>query len=381
MIDHSKLFNTLKTLNIDFITGVPDSLLNDFCLYAENNLKKEEHVIAANEGNAIALAAGHYLATGKLSLVYMQNSGIGNSMNPLLSLTHKTVYSMPMILLIGWRGDPSTSDSAQHKKQGELTQVLLDNMNIPYKIINNDEDAIGHFIWAAEMTKSINSPVALIAKKGILAKTKKDANYPVDNIHMSREEVMDIILSYFPHDTVFIATTGRATRELYYIAQKRKLSQDTIFLNVGAMGHASSIALGIALGRPERRVVCFDGDSSAIMHLGALTTTGKIKPSNFFHIILNNGVHESVGGQLSAGQIADMTTIAKSAGYKTINKPVITKQDLLNTIDYLSKIGGPYFIDVHIRQGIREDIPPLKFFHIEMKENLMKKLIKDELIT
>jgi phosphonopyruvate decarboxylase len=376
MVDLTLLFNQLQSLNIDFFTGVPDSLLNDFFLYFETNLKKNKHVIAANEGNAIAIAAGYHLATGNIPLVYMQNSGIGNAMNPLLSLTHQTVYSIPMILIMGWRGggDSAGSDWVQHKRQGELTTVLLEDMNIPYKIVDNDNDAINHFLWAVEQVKIINSPVDLIIKKGILAKIKKEQIYQTDSILMNREEAMDIVLDYFPSDTIYLATTGRATRELHELKSKRKLPHDSEFLNVGAMGHTSSIALGIALGRPDRRVVCFDGDSAAIMHLGAFTTAGKLKPCNFLHIILNNGVHESVGGQKSAGQIADMTAIAKAAGYNTIEKPVITKQDLINTLDSLQKKDEPAFIDLHIRQGIREDIPTLNITHIEMKENLMKNL-------
>jgi phosphonopyruvate decarboxylase len=378
MVDQSLLFKTLKSLNIGLITGVPDSLLNDFCLYADENLKESEHIIAANEGNAIALAAGHYLATGKVPLVYMQNSGIGNAMNPLLSLTHQTVYSIPMILVIGWRGGESaSSDWAQHKRQGELTTVLLDDMNIPYRVIESDDEAIGSFTWAEEKARSIKSPVALIVKKGILAKKEKDAVFPEDKVKLSREEAIDAVLCHLPPDTLYLATTGRATRELNHAKQAHGLPMDTIFLNVGAMGHTSSIALGIAMGQPERQVVCFDGDSAAIMHLGAITTIGKLKPDNFMHILLNNGVHESVGGQESAGQIVNMTGIAKYAGYNTVEAQVITKQELLEVVDNLKKLSGPSFIDIHIRQGIRKDIPPLDISHIEMKENLMNNLSKE----
>ena len=379
MVNLSLLFDKLKTYKIDFITGVPDSLLNDFCLYAESSLEKEKHIIAANEGNAIAIAAGYHIATGKIPIVYMQNSGIGNAMNPLLSLTHQTVYSIPMILFIGWRGGGGSagSDWVQHVKQGTLTPVLMDNMNIPYHIVDNDEAAIDLFVWAAEKAKSIHSPVALIVKKGILSKEKKEQIYPKDSWLMSREELMDIVLDFLPEDTVYIATTGRAARELHALKSIKKMPHDCEFLNVGAMGHASSIALGMALGSPKRRIVCFDGDSAAIMHLGALTTIGKISPCNFMHIILNNGVHESVGGQLSAGQTADMTAIAEASGYNTIKKPVKNKQELLNAIEFLLTIDGPAFIDVHIRQGIREDMPLLNISHIAMKENLMENLNKN----
>jgi phosphonopyruvate decarboxylase len=379
MIDQTLLFNKLEKLNIVFLTGVPDSLLNDFCLYAEANLKKEKHIIAANEGNAVALAVGHHIATGKTPLVYMQNSGIGNAMNPLLSLAHETVYSIPMILLIGWRGgDSSGSDWVQHKRQGELTTVLMDDMNIPYRIVEDEESVIAQFSWAAETAKALKSPVALVVRKGILAKTEKDIIYPNDNTLLSREEAMDVVLGHLPKDTLYVATTGRATRELIYLKQKRGIAEDTVFLNVGAMGHASSIALGISLGQPGRNVVCFDGDSAAIMHLGALTTVGKVKPSNFLHIVLNNGVHESVGGQRSAGQDSDLTTIAKGAGYFTVDRPVMNKQEVLAALDVSQKTDGPVFMDIHICQGIRKEVSLLNISHIEMKERLMEEMGENE---
>lgn len=378
MIDQCLLFETLSYLGIDFMTGVPDSFLNDFCLYAESSLKKEKHIVAANEGNAIAIAAGYHVATGKIPLVYMQNSGIGNAMNPLLSLTHQTVYSIPMILLIGWRGDPATSDWEQHKRQGELTPVLLEDMNILYHIIENDAEVVSHFVWAKETAMLTNAPVALIAKKGIFAKPEKNSNYQEDNIQMNREEAMNIILDYFPKDTIYVATTGRATRELHELKSIKDFPSDNDFLNVGAMGHTSSIALGMALGSPNRRIVCFDGDSAAIMHLGAFTTAGKVKPNNFWHIILNNGVHESVGGQQSAGQISNMTAIAKGSGYNTVNNHVTTKQELICAISNLSKLEGPSFLDIHIRQGIRKGIPSLKISHINYKKALMENLTKEQ---
>lgn len=376
MIDQKKIYDCLQKEGVDFITGVPDSLLNEFCLYVNSILTKKEHVIAANEGNAVALAAGHHIATGGIPLVYMQNSGIGNAMNPLLSLTNKDVYSIPMVLLIGWRGDPSVKDHAHHKKQGQLTPTLLDNADIPFKIIDeNEQNTLDAAKWAVKTAKNISSPVALLAKKGVFEKgIKKDLLAEPSKFSMSRENAIKCTLECAPKDAICIATTGRATRELYELRNINGIAHDMDFLNVGAMGHASSISAGIALGAKKRIVICFDGDAAAVMHLGALTTTGLIGPKNFLHIVLNNGSHESVGGQPSVGFNVNLTAIAESAGYKTVGAAVDNENALKNAIIELTKNNGPAFIDAHIRKGIRKNIPPLNVSYLNLKENLMKNI-------
>lgn len=375
MIDQALFSNILLNSGIEFITGIPDTLLNDFCLYIEKSWPKEKHVIAANEGNAVGLAAGYHLATGTIPLVYMQNSGLGNTVNPLLSLNHKQVYSIPIILLIGWRGEPGKNDHAQHQKQGEITLVLLESMNIPYRVVSDNTDkALDTLIWAVETARSINSPVALLAVKGVFEKGEKAGFINENEQLLSREEAINSVMNFISKDSIVVASTGRATRELYEIRNIRKEKHDTDFLNVGAMGHTSSIALGIALGT-DRKVVCLEGDSSAIMHMGSFTTTGLIKPSNFSHIILNNGVHESVGGQQSAGFHANLTEIAKYSGYNTINKPVKTIEEIGNAIKRLEILEGSSFIEIIIRKGIRKDMPQLKFNLIETKIDLMNNLI------
>lgn len=376
MVGQEYLFRNLRNMGLEFFTGVPDSLLNDFCLYLVSNVQNDKHIIAANEGNAIGIAAGYYFSTGKLPVVYMQNSGIGNAMNPLLSLTHQDVYSIPMILVIGWRGDPSITDHVQHKRQGELTTVLMDDMNIPYDILDKDDMVISKFEWAVAKAKEISAPVALIAKKGILSKSKKETSYPEEGIMMNREDAMDIVFDFMPDDTIYSATTGRATRELHEMFVKRNLHFDREFLNVGSMGHNSSVALGMAIGCLKRHYVVFDGDSATLMHLGALTTIGKVAPKHFLNIVLNNGVHESVGGQPSAGYMVDLTSIAKASGFNTIGKAVKTPEELKTALETLNAIEGPGFIDVHIRLGIRSRIPGLKVHHKELKTYLMNTLNK-----
>ena len=371
MIEQDKLFKALAKIGINFYTGVPDSFLNDFCSYLSKNMPNNQHVMAANEGNAIGIAVGNYLSTGNIPLVYMQNSGIGNATNPLLSLAHSTVYSIPMILLIGWRGDPSINDHAQHRKQGELTTVLLKDMDIKYDILDDEKTVIDKFQWAHDTAKSEKSPVALIAKKGILTQKEKHQNYP-DSPLMSREEAISEIIDLLGEDAVYLATTGRATRELHEQLAIHGISQDIEFLNVGAMGHLSSIGLGIALGAPTKRIVVFDGDAAAVMHMGCLATNGRYRPNNLIHIILNNGVNESVGGQPSSGHSINMTEIANACGYLTPDSHVSRKEDLLISAKALLSQNRLSFIDVHVRQGIRNDIPKLQINHLDKKEKLMK---------
>ncbi len=374
MIDITLFSDKLKNSGIEFITGVPDTLLNDFCLHIENFWTKGKHLIAANEGNAIGLAAGYHMATGTIPLVYMQNSGIGNAVNPLISLTHKQVFSIPMIILIGWRGEPGKNDHPQHKKQGEITPILLESMNIPYKVVSDNTDkALETFAWAVDSAKHLSSPVALIATKGVFEKGEK-AGFCKENQNLiSREEAISSVLDYIPRNSIVVASTGRATRELYELRNIRNESHDNDFLNVGAMGHTSSIATGIAMGT-KRMVVCLEGDSSAIMHMGSLTTTGLIKPSNFLHIVLNNGVHESVGGQKSAGFEINLTEIANHSGYKTLNQTVSNVDDIRIAINKLIEVDGPLFLEIIIRKGIRNNMPPLRFNLEESKQELIKNI-------
>ena len=377
MVVQEQLFHALEDMGIRFFTGVPDSLLNDFCLYLCGHFTKEQHVMAANEGNAIGIAAGHYLATGSIPVVYMQNSGIGNATNPLLSLTHPCVYSIPLILVVGWRGDPSVKDHAQHKKQGELTPVLLEDMDIPYEILDDENTVVEKFKWAHEKAKETSAPVALIAKKGILTQKEKHQEYP-DSMLMNREEAISAVIDVFGKDAIYLATTGRATRELHEQLSAHGISHNVEFLNVGSMGHLSSIALGMAIAQPKKKFVVFDGDAAAVMHMGSLATIGRYRPGNLIHIVLNNGVNESVGGQPSAGQIVHLTQVAKACGYSTLGKELSTKEELQDAVRNFPDGVSPSFFDVFVRQGIRKDMPKLSINHQSDKKSLMDNLLKDE---
>lgn len=363
MLDQSKVFKVLAEHGVTFFTGVPDSYLNGFCNYALANCGNR-NLIVANEGNAIAIAAGHFFATREIPLIYMQNSGMGNAINPLVSLVDKDVYAVPMLLLIGWRGQGNSEPNhPQHKLQGEITPSLLDTMHIPYSILEDKNEKFQEIIEKAiKYCAESRQPYGLIAPKGVMADPDKPNNTDT-TYSMSREEAIEIILDHMPEDTIYSATTGRATRELFFLREKRGESKEHDFLNVGSMGHASSVALGIALSKPDRHVVVLDGDSAAIMHMGAMTMVSKVSAPNYLHVILNNGAHESVGGQPSAGHRIDFTAIAESCGYQTIGKAVEDKVELVKAIDKLKDCGKAAFIDCRIHKGLSRKLPPIIFDH------------------
>jgi phosphonopyruvate decarboxylase len=376
VISQKKFVNALYKNGVEFFCGVPDSHLNAFCSYINNHVPSSKNIIAANEGNAVALASGYYFATGSVPLVYMQNSGMGNALNPLVSLVDRHVYSVPMVLLIGWRGEPLTGDHEQHRTQGEITTKLLDMLAIPYKIVKDDDSFIGETVaWAVQTASSTGLPTALIAQKGVFAEAKKKS--PLDDSYpMSREDAIKVVLDNVPKDTLFVATTGRATRELYFLRDERGETHNNDVLNVGSMGHASSIAMGLALANKDRLVVCLDGDAAAIMHLGALTMVSKYEVPNFVHIILNNGAHESVGGQPSVGHIIDFAEIAGSCGYRS--KTVDDEKSLIGALGELTDGKAASLINVKIRQGMRPVLPPLKIDHNKLISDFMNKNIVKE---
>lgn len=377
MLNQEKVFKTLADHGVSYFAGVPDSYLNGFCNYALAHCG-DRNVITANEGNAVSLAAGHYFATREIPLVYMQNSGQGNTVNPLASLADKDVYAVPMLLLIGWRGQgESEPNHPQHKLQGEITPGLLDVMHIPYSVLSDSDDEFAEIIEkAVKYCSETRQPYGLIAPKGVMADPDKPNN--VDAVYpMSREEAIEVILDHMPADTVYSATTGRATRELFFLREKRGETKAHDFLNVGSMGHASSVALGIALAKPERHVVALDGDSAAIMHMGAMTMVSKVEAPKFLHVVLNNGAHESVGGQPSAGHLVDFTKIAEACGYATVGHAVTSEKELIDAIEKLRDCGKAAFIDCRIHKGLSRKLPPIIFDHREAIDALMANLNED----
>ncbi len=372
MLDTKKLFELIRAQGIGFFAGVPDSLLKDFCAYVTDHASAEDHVITANEGNAVALAAGHFLGTGRPALVYMQNSGLGNTVNPLLSLADREVYSIPMLLLIGWRGEPGVKDEPQHIKQGRVMTGMLDSMEIPWFVLDAKADAESIIGKACAVMRERMTPVALLVRKDTFEKykLKKDsaANYP-----MNREAAVQRVVNSLRADDVVISTTGMTSRELYEYRAARGDGHGNDFLTVGAMGHTASIAMGLARTRPERRVICLDGDGSVIMHMGALAIIGKSGLKNLLHVVINNGAHDSVGGQPTVGFDIGLVRIAEACGYRLASS-VSTAEEFDRAFAQLDGRQGPVLLEVRVARGSRADLGRPKSSPLENRDAFMKKL-------
>ena len=369
-------YEALRESGVEFYTGVPDSLLKSFCYYINETLNNDQHIIAANEGSALALGIGHHLSTGNVPLIYLQNSGLGNLVNPLLSLTDKEVYSIPGILLIGWRGEPETKDEPQHKKQGRITLDLLEVMGIPYKVLDStmSNDQVKKEVEASvTKSKSENQIYALVVKKDFFE--KYSAKQEESKYLLSREKAIDLIIknSNVDRDDIFVCTTGLPSRELYDLRRKYGKSLDNDFLVVGGMGHANQIALGIAISQPDRRVICLDGDGAIIMHMGSITTIGTSKQKNLFHIVLNNGAHDSVGGQKTTAFDVNLSGIAKNSGYENIFS-VSNEEDLVKILITIGDLKGPIFLEIKLKKGWREEIGRPKTTPEENKTSFMHHL-------
>ena len=320
MVEVGRFVDGLKAAGVEFFAGVPDSLLKSFCAYVTDTCG-ENHVIAVNEGGAVGLAAGHFLATGKPALVYMQNSGQGNAVNPLVSLADSDVYSIPMVLLVGWRGEPGVKDEPQHVKQGKVTISLFETLGIPTEILPDDEAvALELTQKMVERAKAESRPVALIVRRGLFAEYKLQNKKP-DIAVLSREQAIEGVLRALPNDAVVVSTTGMISREVY--ETRKRLGQDHSrdFLTVGSMGHASMIALGIAKAQPRRKVYCLDGDGASIMQMGNMAIVGQSGCGNLTHIVFNNAAHDSVGGQPTVGGEINFEKIAEELGYNVLQSP------------------------------------------------------------
>ena len=372
-IKPSEAFEQFRTAGISFFTGVPDSLLKSFCAYASDELSSDEHIIAANEGSSIAIASGHYLATTKPSLVYMQNSGIGNAVNPLLSLASPEVYSIPMIVMIGWRGEPDRKDEPQHMLQGQIMPQFLNSMNIPWFELSPKTKDSGKVIQEAiaGMTKS-SCPVVILVKKNTFEDYNSKNLTPSLNL-LSREVAIQILAKNLNSNDLIVSTTGMASRELYEYRQSSGGILGEDFLTVGSMGHASSIAAGIALGRPEKKVICIDGDGALLMHMGAVGVIGQSNLPNFIHIVLNNGAHDSVGGQPTVGLDINLPKIAKACGYK-VTSSVSEERDIIDELLRMNGEKGPSFLEVIIGKGSRPNLGRPISTPLENKQSFMKKV-------
>lgn len=355
MVNPLTFYNALTESGIDFYAGVPDSLLKPFCLCVAEHTKSKRHIIAANEGAAIGLASGYHLVSGKPALVYMQNSGLGNAINPLLSLADTSVYGIPMIMMIGWRGEPGIADEPQHLVQGGVTMALLDAMGIAHcQLPKETSEAIAMLKQIRERTVEENKPVAILISKNTFA------DYGADDtsnklVTLTRERAIELILENTNPKSSVISSTGMISRELYELRDKLKQSHDNDFLTVGSMGHCSQIALGVALANKSKQVICLDGDGAAIMHMGSLAITAQAAAPNLIHVILNNGRHDSVGGQPTCGLEIDFATIAKGCGYRSADI-VSSESELLKALEALSEAEGPILLDLRIGPGHRTDL-------------------------
>jgi len=369
-----KVENLVKIIGCDFYTGVPDSQLKALCNYlmATYGIDPKHHMIAANEGNCSALAAGYHLATGKVPVVYMQNSGEGNIINPVASLLNDKVYAIPVVFIVGWRGEPGIHDEPQHIYQGEVTVKLLEDMDIATFIIGKEttDDEVGKAMESFRTTLAAGKDVAFVIRKGALTDAPK-VEYKNENT-MVREEIIQHIVKASGEDPI-VSTTGKASRELFETRVANGQSHKYDFLTVGSMGHSSSIALGVAINKPERRIWCVDGDGAVLMHMGSMAVMGANKPKNLIHVVINNAAHETVGGMPTvAGQI-DLVAIAKACGYP--NAVCVDSFEALDReLEAAKNRNELSLIEVKCSIGARDDLGRPTTTALENKQNFMEYL-------
>ena len=370
MVNTKEFYDYLVNNGLDFFTGVPDSLLKELCSCIKDNSDSKHNIIAANEGNGVALASGYYLSSGKLGVVYMQNSGEGNIVNPLLSLADPKVYSIPMLLIIGWRGEPGVHDEPQHVKQGEVTLRLLEAMDIEYKVLS--DNYIDDLKEMVELAKKENKPTALVIKKGTFS--KYDAVNKAKNCmgDLLREEALEVILSETGDDPI-VSTTGKESREIFELREKFHQGHEHDFLTVGSMGHTSSIALGLSIGT-DKNVWCLDGDGSFIMHMGSMAIVGQNAGDNYKYIINNNAAHESVGGQPTVGGNIDIKSILVACGIKDVFE-ARTKEEIKLAMSKMKTLGKCALI-LYTKQGSRDDLGRPTISPVDNKANFMKQFKK-----
>jgi phosphonopyruvate decarboxylase len=361
MLDPQKVYEYFNSCGIDFYAGVPDSLLKEFCSVITDKVSKDFHTITANEGNAIALAAGYYAGSGKPALVYMQNSGLGNAINPLISLADKEVFGIPMLVMIGWRGQPGVKDEVQHLKQGLVTIPILETLGLPYFELNALSDFENIISKAMIEMKKSKNPVAILVSKDTFKNYTGSLLNENSSPSLTREKAINVIIDNLGKDFVCVSTTGMTSRELYERREKLNESHKNDLYIVGSMGHASSIAMGLAIGSNKTKVVCLDGDGSMLMHMGCLPIIGQSNLKNLLHIVINNGAHDSVGGQPTVGMKIDLKQIAIASGYQK-TETVDDENSLKSKINDLKKESGPIFLEVKVKIGARSDLgrPNLK---------------------
>lgn len=368
-----RLLEQLEKMGIQTIAGVPDSTLKQFCDGIQTYQGNLRHYVTANEGAATGLAIGCYLATSRPACVYMQNSGIGNAVNPLASLANRDVYGVPVLFVVGWRGEPGVKDEPQHVFQGKITCELFEALSVPYRVIdqNTSDGEMDEILAEAEKVLRQGDQFALIVKKGTFEKAEP---FQWENGYtMVREDVLGHILKGLSEDTVVVSTTGKISRELYEQSEKLYGKHDNIFMTVGGMGHASMIALGIAENRRDKKIVCIDGDGAVLMHMGALPFIASQAPENFYHVVINNQAHESVGAMPTGCQAADFAQIARAAGYREA-KRLQSMEEVEQIGGWMGEKTGPVFWEIPVALESRADLGRPKESARENKEGFMRAL-------
>ena len=352
MIKVKSLINLLKKNNSDFFTGVPDSVLKELSSYLQNKTKKN-HIIATNEGAAVSLGIGHYLSTKKMPCIYMQNSGLSNALNPLISIAHDKVYAIPLILIIGWRGSPRIKDEPQHNVKGKITESILKLLNIKYTIIRSNPD-LKKFGKQIKTAKKKSTIVACLIEQGTLEKIKK-INKKNDSYKLDKELFLKTLLETLDKNTKIISSTGYNSREILYLRNKYKIKNSSDFYMVGGMGHTASVALGYSLSN-KKKTICIDGDGSFLMHLGSIKTAGTFANKNFKYILLNNNSHDSVGGQNTYANDINFEKLSKSLGFKKFYS-IESDKNLKKNIQNFLKVNNLGFLEVKVSNSKIKKLP------------------------
>lgn len=365
-IDPRTFYDALSSLHLDFYAGVPDSLLKNFCACVTDRAPAGRHVVAANEGCAVAAACGYHVATGRIGVVYLQNSGIGNAVNPLLSLADCAVYAIPLLMIVGWRGEPGVHDEPQHMKQGRATESLFEAMEIESEVLSDEgwEDQLADIV--SGMRKE-PAPRALVVRKGMF---DSYPFIPADNgCPLTREQALETVLGAVPADSFVVSTTGKTSREVFEIREARGSGHKRDFLTVGSMGHASSIALGMSLGS-RQPVWCIDGDGAMLMHLGALPVAAQVAGDNYKYIVNVNGAHESVGGQPTVGLDIDVPGVLRACGFSIV-ETARSESEVVEAMAALSSADAPAALVLYTRQGSRTDLGRPSLSPVENKKLMM----------
>jgi len=354
MVTPEQLYRWLGAAGVDFYAGVPDSLLKAFCAYVTDHAPRGRHVITSNEGGAIALAMGYHLATGRFGAVYMQNSGLGNAVNPLTSLADPAIYGVPMLLIIGWRGEPGHKDEPQHVQMGRVTRATLEAIGVPHTVLPEDPaDAEAAVATALADVAKRQAAHALVVRKGTFEKYALQTKVP-QPYETTREHAIERFVESLPDDALVVSTTGKPSRELFEVRRSRG-EPHRDFLTVGGMGHASQIALGLALECSDRPVYCLDGDGAVLMHLGGLASIATQAPANYKHVVVNNGAHDSVGGQPTVAFEVDLCAVAAACGYRSTQR-VTDADELTSAFAKLREGQGPALLEVRVKTGSRADL-------------------------